>query len=150
MKRPLLCTFLCSAFTLVVAGQSIEERVLRSTDGEQIRSKQIHQTLLDLDGQATFSFHGDVLKVRMERSISSARLIQALQENGAGAFHEMTSAGSEANDPFPEYVDTGHPEQDMIDFALAKQTWMEANPEAFQRLMEAQRRTIQLDPDGTR
>ena len=37
-------------------------------------------------------------------------------------------------DDFPQFIDTGNPEQDNATFAEAKRRWIEANPEKYKAL----------------
>ena len=95
--------------------------------------KQVHQVIADLDPNGSLSTHLGLMKARMNNAVSHGELIDALNALGTTQFIsgwpaltvERTASSALT---FPVFEDTGHPAQDSIAFALAKQAWANANP----------------------
>jgi hypothetical protein len=48
---------------------------------------------------------------------------------------EIKGDSNIANDKLPKYIDTGKPDIDKANYDIAKQKWINENPEAYQRIL---------------
>ncbi len=107
--------------------------------------KFVRAAIASLDPQAMVSIQETQLKVRMDSRILPSRTEKTLNRLEQGTFthdpsHRSVKQGTvEVGSPFPQYLDTGHPDADEAAFVQAKQAWRLENPEAHDALRQAQR-----------
>lgn len=93
--------------------------------------KHAAESLTNLDDKALLSADADYLKVRIDASIPYERVLRAL--NG-GARQFQIAAGAAAQG-FPTRVDTGDPAGDDLRYTIAKEAWVAAHPQEYQRMI---------------
>ncbi|MBK9147676.1 MAG: hypothetical protein IPM12_07655 [Flavobacteriales bacterium] len=93
--------------------------------------KHAAENLTSLDDKALLSADAEYLKVRIDASIPYERILRAL--NG-GARQFQPAAGATAQG-FPTRVDTGDPAGDDLRYTIAKETWIAAHQQEYQRMI---------------
>ncbi|MFZ1692585.1 MAG: hypothetical protein WAT74_05220 [Flavobacteriales bacterium] len=94
--------------------------------------KHVAENLKRLDERVLVSSDADHLKVRIDASIAHDVLLRALN---AGPRQFQAAATASGTMAFPVRIDTGDPIGDDQRYAAAKQAWIAANPEAYQRMI---------------
>lgn len=86
-----------------------------------------------LDESAMISVDGDLMKVRLDPSVSRARLLEALNSEGAGyaSIEEQRATDAAA---MPSRIDTGDPLGDDARYDAAKRAWIERYPESYRAI----------------
>lgn len=94
--------------------------------------KHVAENLKRLDERVLVSSDADHLKVRIDASIAHEVLLRALN---AGPRQFQAAATASGTMAFPVRIDTGDPVGDDQRYAAAKQAWIAANPEEYQRMI---------------
>jgi hypothetical protein len=61
---------------------------------------------------------------------------QPLPITGTSSFNEIQSLNSKDSNDFPVYINTGNSEQDMENYRIAKDAWIEQNPEKYKAMQQ--------------
>lgn len=99
--------------------------------------KMAHGAVLNLDPLAELSFDEARLKVRSS-TMTSAQLLAALNSSGTVVYHidnPTVRTSGLAPLSFPVRINSGDPLGDDQRYAAAKEAWIAANPEEYQRMM---------------
>ncbi|MBL7982004.1 MAG: hypothetical protein JNL52_09365 [Flavobacteriales bacterium] len=115
-------------------GQQAATLVFQLANGPSGQAhKLIHVALLDLDPDAGFSTHQDLIKVRSR--ISATELLQTFNALGIGDVRPVHDRVVEVP-PFPVMQHTGDLIADEAAYNAAKGAWIAAYPEAYRMLLE--------------
>ena len=94
--------------------------------------KRIADDLKRMDERVLLSTDGEQLKVRIDASIPYEVVLRALNE-GPRRFQSVTATAGPLD--FPTRVDTGDPVGDDQRYAAAKQAWVAAHPQEYQLML---------------
>ncbi|MCB0790635.1 MAG: hypothetical protein H6595_01825 [Flavobacteriales bacterium] len=147
-KGTLLLALLALGHTPVHAQKTAPHDLLVQFAGLNAeKEKFVYEALLAFDPDMLLSISIPLqrAKVRTVAAIDRNELEAQLAPQGIHVVHVdgPTGAGPEGRSApagaqgFPQYIDTGHPEQDADNYATAKAAWIDAHPEAYQQLQPA-------------
>lgn len=89
-----------------------------------------------IDPAAHISVDGRSVKVKAAADVSGTQLLAALNSHGAACTGSERDQDSSTG--MPIRVDTGDPAADDARYAAAKQTWIDAHPEAYEKLLRGE------------
>jgi hypothetical protein len=107
---------------------------------DHLTTKRVYEVVQGFDPNGKVTMEADHIELQLAADVPVGELIDALNALGpvhfdkftSGALTERMTPGSLPDD-FPQYTDTGDPEADEAAYAVAKQQWLQAHPEYYNR-----------------